>query len=139
MQTTIVITLVLHVLTGVFWAGSTFALARIGGNQAGHLLRPQLGAAAVAILSGALLWYLLHRGSEGTSERVLATGAIFALLAAGAQAVTGLTGRQAVDQVLAGVGELDATPGQNRALIGQRAAAGCLLVTVICMAAAHYV
>jgi hypothetical protein len=138
MQAIVIIALVLHV-SGVFWAGSTFALARMGGNQAREFLRPQLGAAATAIVTGALLWYLLHRGSEGTSERVLATGAIFALIAAGIQAGTGLTGRQIVSQALAGVGELDATPGQNRILIGQRIAAGCLLVTVICMAAARYV
>jgi hypothetical protein len=135
MQAIVVIALVLHVVSGVFWAGSTFALARIGGNQAREFVRPQLGAAATAIVTGAWLWYLLHRGSEGISEHVLATGAIFALIAAAIQAVTGLTGRQ----VLAGVGELDTTSGQNRALIGQRIAAGCLLVTVICMAAARYV
>jgi hypothetical protein len=137
MQAIVVIALVLHVVTGVFWAGSTFALARMDGNQAREFLRPQLGAAATAIATGALLWYLLHRGSEGMSEHVLATGAIFALIAAGIQAATGLTGRQVVNQ-LAGVGELDGTSGQNRALTGQRIAAGCLLVTVICMAAARY-
>ena len=135
MQAIVIIVLVLHVVSGVFWAGSTFALAQMGGNQAREFLRPQLGAAATAIGTGALLWYLLHRGSEGMSEHVLATGAIFALIAAGVQTVTGLTGRK----VLVGVGELAATPGQNRALIGQRIAAGCLLVTVICMAAARYV
>ena len=83
MQAIVIVALVLHVVSGVFWAGSTFALARMGGNQAREFLRPQLGAAATAIVTGALLWYLLHRGSEGTSERVLATGAIFALIAAG--------------------------------------------------------
>jgi hypothetical protein len=119
----------------VFWAGSTFALARLGGNQGREFLRPQLGAATVAIVTGVLLWYLLHRGSDGTSEHVLATGAVFALIAAGIQAVTGLTGRR----VLAGVGDLDATHPQSRAAIGQRLAAGCLLITVICMAAARYV
>src|SRR5262249_57707150 len=102
-----------------------------GRQSSPRILKAATGRGRTAIVTGALLWYLLHRGSEGTSEHVLATGAIFALLAAGAQALTGLTGRQAVDQVLAGVGELDASPGQNRALIGQRVAAGCLLVTVI--------
>lgn len=139
MQATVVVALVLHVVSGVFWAGSTFALARLGGNQGREFLRPQLGAATVAIVTGALLWYLLHRGSEGTSEHVLATGAVFALIAAGIQAVTGLTGRQAVNQVLAGVGTLDGAHSQDRAAIGQRLAAGCLLITVICMAAARYV
>jgi hypothetical protein len=135
MQATVIVALVLHVVSGVFWAGSTFALARLGGNQGREFLRPQLGAATVAIVTGALLWYLLHRGSDGTSEHVLATGAVFALIAAGIQAVTGLTGRR----VLAGIGDLDTTHPQNRAAIGQRLAAGCLLITVICMAAARYV
>jgi hypothetical protein len=135
MQATVVIALVLHVLSGVFWAGTTFALARLGGNQAGHLLRPQLGAAAIAIVTGALLWYLLHRGSEATSERVLATGAVFALIAAGVQAVTGRAGRP----VLAGAGDLEGAHVQSRALTGQRIAAACLAVTVICMAASRYV
>jgi hypothetical protein len=33
-QVTLMVALVLHVLAGVFWAGTTFALARTGGNQA---------------------------------------------------------------------------------------------------------
>jgi hypothetical protein len=134
MQATVIVALILHVVSGVFWAGSTFALARFSANQGREFLRPQLGAAAVAIVTGALLWYLLHRGSEGTSEHVLAIGAIFAFIAAVIQAATGLTGR-----VLAGVHGLDGAQGSNRALVGQRLAAGCLLVTVICMAAARYV
>ena len=134
MQATVVVAVVLHVLSGVFWAGSTFALARLGGNQARQFLRPQLGAAAVAIVTGVLLFYLLHRGSEGSSEDILAAGAVFAFIAAGVQAATGLTGRQA----LAGVGELDGSHPQNRAMMGQRIAAGCLLITVICMAAFRY-
>jgi len=133
MQATVIVALILHVVSGVFWAGSTFALARSSATQAREFLRPQLGAAAVAIVTGALLWHLLHEGSQGASEHVLATGAIFALIAAGIQAVTGLTSR-----AFAGVGELDRAQGSNRSLIGQRLAAGCLLVTVICMAAARY-
>lgn len=134
MQVTVIVALILHVVSGVFWAGSTFALARFSADQGREFLRPQLGAAAAAIVTGALLWYLLHRGSEGISEHVLATGAIFALIAAGIQAATGLTGR-----VLAGARGLQGAQGSNRTLIGQRLAAGCLLITVICMAAARYV
>ena len=133
MQATVIVALILHVVSGVFWAGSTFALARSSATQAREFLRPQLGAAAVAIVTGALLWHLLHEG-QAASEHVLATGAIFALIAAGIQAVIGLTSR-----AFAGVGELDRAQGSNRSLIGQRLAAGCLLVTVICMAAARYV
>jgi hypothetical protein len=134
MQATVIVALVLHVVSGVFWAGSTFALARSKAPHDREFLRPQLGAAVVAIVTGALLWYLLHRGSEGASEHVLATGAVFAFIAAGIQIVTGLSGR-----VLAGVGGLDGAQAANRSLIGQRLAAACLLVTVICMATARYV
>jgi hypothetical protein len=135
MQATVVVALVLHVLSGVFWAGSTFALVRMGGNEALRLLRPQLGAAVVAILSGALLWFLLHRGGEGIAERVLGAGAVFAVIAAGVQAATGITGRRA----LAGAGNLQTAGVEARALTGQRIAAACLAVTVICMAAFRYI
>jgi hypothetical protein len=135
MQTTVVTSLILHVLSGVFWAGSTFALARIGGNQAGHLLRPQLGAAAVTMGTGTLLWYLLHQSGAGLSEHILATGAFFALIAAGVQAGTAF----AVRQVFAGARHLQNARSENRAATGQRIAAGCLAVTVICMAAFRYV
>ena|SRR5262245_2986016 len=62
MQITLVVTLVLHVLSGVFWAGTTFASARTGGNQADLFFRPQMGAAAIAVVTGGILWFLLHRG-----------------------------------------------------------------------------
>jgi hypothetical protein len=135
MQATVVVALVLHVLSGVFWAGSTFALARMGGNQALRLLGPQLGAAAVAIVSGAVLWFLLHRGGDGPAERILAAGAVLAVVAIGVQAATGITSRQA----LAGAGNPQSTRVEQRAVIGQRVAAACLAVTVICMAAFRYV
>jgi hypothetical protein len=89
----------------------------------------------VAIATGALLWYLLHRGSEAISEQVLTTGAVFALIAGGIQAVTGVAGRQ----VLARAGNLEGSHPQNRVVTGQRIAAGCLAVTIICMAASRYV
>src|SRR5437660_12767972 len=62
MQITLIVALVLHVLSGVFWAGTTFALARTGGNQADRFFRPQMGAAAVVAVTGGLLWFLLHHG-----------------------------------------------------------------------------
>jgi len=65
MQVTLIVTLVLHVLSGVFWAGTTFALARTAGNQADLFFRPQMGAAAVAVATGGLLWFLLHDGPQG--------------------------------------------------------------------------
>jgi hypothetical protein len=44
----------LHVLSGVFWAGSTFVLARSGGIGAERLAYPQV----VAVLGGIVLWGL---------------------------------------------------------------------------------
>lgn len=54
MQTALVIALSLHVLSSVFWAGSSFALARTGGAGGEQLVFPQLGAATIAILTGGI-------------------------------------------------------------------------------------
>ena len=89
MQITLIVALVLHVLSGVFWAGTTFALARTAGNRADLFFRPQMGAAAVAVVTGALLWFLLHHGHLGTPGELLAIGALCALLAGGVQGAMG--------------------------------------------------
>ena len=111
MQAILVFTLVLHVLSGVFWAGSTFTLARRGVG-AESLVRPQLGAAAIAVVTGAALWQLVHSGSPGKTEYILLAGDVAALAAAGVQ-------------------------GLSRGN-GQRLAAALLAITVTCMAAARY-
>src|SRR5215468_7153756 len=80
MQATLVVTVVLHVLTGVFWAGTTFVLARTGGYQAERFFRPQMAAATIAVLTGGVLWYLLHHGPAGLPEHILGVGALCALL-----------------------------------------------------------
>ena len=133
MQATLIVTLVLHVLSGVFWAGSTFALARTGGNQAERFFRPQMGAAAVAIVTGGVLGFLLHRGTPGIQEHLLGIGALCALLAAGVQG----SGARAIRQ-LSAAGADEAFAASNRVATSQRIAAGLLAVTVICMAAARY-
>ena len=66
MRATLIVTLVLHFLSGVFWAGTTFALARTGANQTDQFFRPQMGAAVIVVATGGLLWYLVHPGSFGT-------------------------------------------------------------------------
>ncbi len=133
MQATLIIALVLHVLSGVFWAGSTFALARTGGNQAERFFRPQMGAATIAIVTGGLLGYLLHRGTPGIQEHLLAIGALCALLAAGVQG----SGARAV-KALSASGAGEALAASSRVATSQRIAAALLAVTVICMAAARY-
>ena len=105
----------LHVLSGVFWAGTTFALARGQGLGAQSLRKPQLAAAAVAVLSGALLGHLTHHGAFGNAERVLALGAAAALLAAAVQWFN--------------------VRGPATA---QRIAAALLAVSVLCMVLARY-
>jgi hypothetical protein len=133
MQATLIIALVLHVLSGVFWAGSTFALARTGGNQAERFFRPQMGAATVAIVTGGVLGFLLHRGTPGIQEHLLGIGALCALLAAGVQGSSVRAVRQ-----LSAAGAGDAFAASSRVATSQRIAAALLAVTVICMAAARY-
>jgi hypothetical protein len=134
MQSTLVVTLVLHVLSGVFWAGSTFTLARGGGVGAEKLFRPQMGAAVVAVVTGGVLWHLVHSGSPGKTEYILAIGAVAAIVAAGVQGVgVGRAVRMLVRADQAEVSRL-----QSRMVVAQRMAAALLAVAVICMAAARY-
>ena len=141
MQVTLILTLVVHVLSGVFWAGTTFALARTGGNDAQartggndaqQFFGPQMGAAIAAVLTGALLWFLLHRGELGTQGYLLAIGAFCAFLAAGVQ---GMTGAPALRKLTA-MGDSDEL--RHRVARSQRVAAALLAITVTCMAAARY-
>ena len=72
----IAITLAVHVLSSVFWAGSTFTMARLAGLGGARLVVPQAGAAAVAILTGAYLGNALHGGNFGAFEQVLMIGIV---------------------------------------------------------------
>ena len=116
MQTLLIVLIAAHILAGVFWAGSTFAIVRTGGAGADILFRPQMGAAAVAVLAGMGLWGILHRGPPGPMENALAIGAACAIAAAGVQGAL----------------------RRKNPLRGQRIAAGLLSVTVLCMAIARY-
>jgi hypothetical protein len=117
MQVVLMILIGLHILAGVFWAGSTFTIVRSGGAGASTLFGPQMGAATLTILAGVGLWGILHRGPEGPMEHTLALGALCAVAAAGVQGAT----------------------HKKNPVKGQRIAAGLLLVTVVCMAIARYV
>src|SRR5258708_30706031 len=77
---TLAIVLSLHILAATFWAGSTFALARMAGNGSEQLFVPQLFAAVFAVSAGAYLWHTLHEGSFGTTEQLLAAGSVPAIL-----------------------------------------------------------
>ena len=122
MQTALIIAIALHALSGVFWAGSTFVLARTGGQGADRLRKPQMGAAGMAVLTGMVLGKLAHQGAFGSTEAVLAVGAVSAVVAGVVQFTTSRRGAQ---------------PGA--VVVGQRIAAGLLAVAVLCMVVARYV
>src|SRR3981081_2132201 len=89
MQIALIIALSLHILSTVFWAGTSFTLALTGGVGGEQLFRPQMGAAVVAVLTGGYLGHLVHAGAFGTAEQILAVGALAALVAAGVQGAIG--------------------------------------------------
>jgi hypothetical protein len=134
MRATLIVTLVLHILSGVFWAGTTFALARTGANQTDQFFRPQMGAAVIVVATGGLLWYLVHPGSFGTTEQILAVGVFCAFVAAGVQ---GMSGGSALRK-LSIADESEASRLRHRVATGQRVAAAFLMITVTCMAVARY-
>jgi len=132
MQTILMFTVALHVLSGVLWAGSTFVLARFGGAGAEQLARPQMGAAAFAMLTGGILWRLVHAHSFQPQEQILALGACCAIAAAvvqGAAAARMRLARANAAQV----------PLPGSVAMPHRIAAALLAVTVICMGSARYV
>jgi hypothetical protein len=106
----------LHVLSAVFWAGSTFVLARTGGAGIDALRRPQFGAAGVTIITGVPLAILLHGGAFGRQEQVLMVAAIAAVIALAVQIID------------------RAKPAR-----GQRIASGLLVITLLGMVIARYV
>jgi hypothetical protein len=117
MQLVLIVLMGLHILAGVFWAGSTFAVVRSGGAGVEALFGPQMGAATITVLAGVGLWGILHRGPEGPMEHTLALGALCAIAAAGVQGAT----------------------RRKNPMKGQRIAAGLLAITVLSMAVARYV
>jgi hypothetical protein len=134
LATLIVIALAAHVLSSVFWAGSTFTLARLSGLGGERLVLPQAGAAVVAILSGGYLWSNLHSAGFSPFEQVLLIGISAALIAIVLQIVVGIRTFAALRRE-----KLDDNSAQRRIAMAQRFAALLLAITVICMAIARYV
>ena len=133
MQIALIIALSLHILSSVFWAGTSFALARTGGAGGEQLFRPQMGAAVIAVLTGGSLGHFAHAGSFGTAEQILAVGAVAAIVAAGVQ---GAIGGPAIRGLRAGTS--DEAGARSRIATAQRIAAALLAVTAVCMGAARY-
>jgi hypothetical protein len=135
MQVLFVGLLLVHALSSVFWAGTTFALVRSGGQGAQALRWPQVGASIVAIVSGMSLWAVAHRGAFGPFERSLAVGAVAALLAAAVQFAGAR--RAAAAAATAPAGEGAARPCA-RTMASQRIAAGLLALALAAMVSARY-
>lgn len=133
MQPALVIAISLHILAATFWAGSTFACARMAGNGGQQLFAPQLAAAAVAVLSGAYLWKTLHEGSFGTTEQLLGAGAVAAIVALVVQLTV-------VRRALAGLrtSSGDDAKARSQFAAGYRGAAILLAIAVLAMAASRY-
>jgi len=139
MQALILSVQALHVLPAVFWAGTTFALARSGGAGAETLVRAQVGAMAVTILAGAGMWMLTHRGAFGSAERVLAIGIACALLAGAIQTLFALPAARALRTAGDGQTRTEAQALRRKVAAAERVAMLLLAVTVICMTASRYV
>ena len=135
MQLIMIVLLAFHVVPGVFWAGTTFVLARTGGQGAEQLAYPQIGAATVSMLAGLALWGILHGGAFGRFQQVLAVGVLCAVAAAGVQSARGLP---AVRRLLAGGGG-DGANLRAQFAQAQRTAAPLLVITIIAMVSARYV
>jgi hypothetical protein len=133
MQYVYIVVLGLHVMAGVFWAGTTITLARDPDIRAERFIQPQMGAAGMVFLTGALLWYFFHGAYFGSMERVLALGIVTAFAAAG---VLSALVRPASRQL---AGADAATEALLRAKMtrGERIAAWLLVITVLCMAVAR--
>jgi hypothetical protein len=129
MAIVLLIVRVIHVLAAVFWAGSTFALARSGGSSAASLFRPQMSAAGVALATGGYLWTQSGLGFSSSGTTLL-LGAVCAVAAAVAQGV--LAG-----PALRTAGDTSGTV--RRAAIAHRIASALLTLTLIAMVVAPYV
>lgn len=116
MTLALIVLLSFHVLASVFWAGSTFVLARTGGAGIEALRRPQLGASIMAVLTGAILAGWIHGGAFGRTEQVLMVAVVASVVALLVQQL-----------------------GRAHVARSQRIAAGLLMIAVVGMVAARYV
>ncbi|WJR75720.1 hypothetical protein [Bradyrhizobium sp. NP1] len=123
-----------HVLVAVFWAGSTFVLARLAGLGGEKLVFPQFGAGIVAFLSGGYIWHTLHGDRFARAEQVLALGAACALIALLVQASVGVPTVRALHG-----GKLGIDGARDRIGKAQRVAAALLAVTAVTMVVTRYV
>jgi hypothetical protein len=122
----------LHGVSGVYWTGAAFVLARFGPSTGGlRLRRSQLLAATAAVASGAWLWSGRWREWEAWQAKALTLGAIAAMLAVAVQVGIGLSASRRLE------GPQDAAARRRLRLIDGTAA--ILLAIALCaMVLARY-
>ena len=121
-----IILVAVHAMSGVFWAGSTGAMANLKGELAEKIFPFQMGSAGAAIIAGILL-FALYRGYSGsTSDWILIVGIIAATIA--------LIVQLALIAPARGSGEA----ARPRMALANRIAAGLLSLTVAAMVIAKY-
>ena len=119
-----------HVLFGVFGAGSTFALARMSGNSSAQIVPAADGRGQPSLIpTGRLLWFLLHCGPRDFRSMFSASALSSPFSPPASKALAAAAANCAV---AAGRGAMDAGVDRH-AILDQRLAAACLVVTVTCM------
>jgi hypothetical protein len=132
MQLALVTAISLHIVAATFWAGSTFALARMAGNGSQQLFGPQLISAVLAMGAGGYLWHSLHEGSFGTAEQLLAVGAFSAVIAFAIQVVV-------IGRALRTLSRsADDTRARSQIATAYRATALLLAIAAVAMASSRY-
>jgi hypothetical protein len=132
MHAIFIIALSLHLLAGIFWAGTSFTLATTGGVGGERLFRLQMIAAAIAIVAGLYLWNALN--PEGKTGMILGLGGLCAIAAAGVQGAMGARATRELRN-----GQLSQADARARIATAQGIASILLVVTIVCMAAARYI
>ena len=85
MLISLILVLILHAAAAIGWTVVTFVIARRDDLEARRLMRLQLIVGLVTVGAGGRMWMMLHAGGTGVVERVLAIGAVLAVLALIAQ------------------------------------------------------
>ena len=120
----LILTLGAHMAGAAFWLLTALVLG-FGGNpaQSKVMFRPQMVAATITVFAGGGLWTMLHPYGFGPREIVLTIGAVLAIAAAGVQgALVGGSVRRLPDPA-----------AEKKILLGQRIAAGLLIVALAMM------
>jgi hypothetical protein len=128
-----IVLVAIHAMSGVFWAGSTGAMANLKGAMGERIFPFQMGSAGVAIIAGIVL-FAFYRGFSGsTSDWILITGIAAATVAVVVQAVL-------ISPARAELARATSTEAQARPRIARanRIAAGLLSLTVATMVIAKY-